>query len=48
MKPRVSTARLGWALILLHLRGWRQRPGYTVAEREQDGSLYIAIHLDPP
>lgn len=44
----MSTVRLAIAMIGLSLRGWTQRPGYTVREREPDGSIYITIWLDPP
>lgn len=44
-EPKHSTFWLGWQLIKLSFRGWRQVPGYTVAERDSTGDLYFAVQL---
>jgi hypothetical protein len=41
-----STLRLAFTLIKLWLTGWRQVPGYTVAETERSGDIYIAMQLE--
>ena len=40
-----STFWLGMQLIKFACRGWVQVPGYTVAEKDQSGEIYIAVQL---
>lgn len=43
-----NTGRLALSLLCLWLKGWRQVPGYTVAERQADGDVYFAVQLRSP
>jgi hypothetical protein len=42
--PEDCARSLRWALN----RGYTERRGYTVCQRETDGSVYIAVWLDKP
>ncbi len=46
MKDRITPWQLGWALIKMHLKGWRSIPGYSVTNTESDGTRYIAMWLE--
>jgi len=43
-----NTGWLALSLFRLWLKGWRQVPGYTVAERQADGDVYFAVQLRSP
>jgi hypothetical protein len=48
MRKKHNTLWLAFVLFRLWLNGWRQVPGYTVAEMEKDGDFYLAVQLSPP
>lgn len=43
--PKHSTIWLAFQLLRLAMSGWKQVPGYTVAQRESCGDIYIAVQL---
>lgn len=43
-----NTGWLALSLFRLWISGWRQVPGYTVAERQADGDVYFAVQLRSP
>ena len=45
---RVTPWSLAKTLMGLAMKGYREVPGYTVAERESTGEIYLAIQLSPP
>lgn len=46
-KHKHNTLWLAMQIIRLHFAGWRQVPGYTVAEGD-DGRVYFAVELSRP
>jgi hypothetical protein len=44
-EPKHSTLWLSLQLFRLWALGWRQVPGYTVAEKSRDGDVYIAVQM---
>ncbi|WP_156387367.1 hypothetical protein [Devosia sp. Root105] len=44
MARKHHTLWLAFQLVRLHWAGWRQVPGYTVAEN-RDGEIYVAVSL---
>lgn len=47
MIDKHSTVALARLLLALAYRGYKQVPGYTVAEQESNGDVYIAVQLRP-
>lgn len=43
--PKHNTGWLALQLFRLWITGWKQVPGYTVADRDSGGDIYIAVQL---